>query len=127
VLPKEGLAHFEAAEVVQCIRPRPVPLALDSPETSLMRYDMARQTRGMFQRSEFTDMSVVTEDKTWQAHRVVLASASSVFRESFVIDEESELQQGRHCLLTTSPCDCACFIACVLDISCLRDRFPRTH
>ncbi|KAL0053173.1 hypothetical protein WJX82_001931 [Trebouxia sp. C0006] len=83
-----GECKIHAAEVVQCIRPRPAAPVVDAPDVAVMRYDLARDMKCMLDRQTLTDTSVTVEGlhERWQVHRIVLASASPVFRQAFECD-----------------------------------------
>ena len=53
-----------------------------------MRYELARNMKCMLHRQTLTDTSVTVEGlvEGWQVHRIVLASASPVFRQAFECD-----------------------------------------
>jgi len=95
-----GECKIHAAEVVQCIRPRPAAPVVDASDVAVMRYDLARDMKCMLDRQTLTDTSVTVEGlhERWQVHRIVLASASPVFRQAFECDA-AHLdcdQQGGH-------------------------------
>ena len=84
---------YGAPQTVQVISLSQNPPKAELPDTSIMRYNMDRDISSMFKRSELADtvLAVAGCGQQWRVHRLVLASASRVFRDAFESDEE---QQG---------------------------------
>jgi len=83
---------YGAPQTVQVIKLTPNAREADLPDTSIMRYNMVRDISSMFKRSELADsvLAVAGCGQQWRVHRIVLASASRVFREAFCSDEEGQ-------------------------------------
>lgn len=92
---------YGAPQTVQVISLTPNAQEADLPDTSIMRYNMVRDISSMFKRSELADtmLAVAGCGQQWRVHRIVLASASRVFRDAFDSDEEEqgELQHFVSC------------------------------
>lgn len=80
---------------MQQIRLQPVTPSIDEPDFTARRYQLNRGIRSMRDRQPFTDAVVKLDgsDRQWNVHRLVLASASSVFGYIF---EDVEQTGGSH-------------------------------
>ncbi len=83
---------YGAPQTVQVISLTPNAREADTPDTSTMRYNMVRDISSMLKRLELADtlLAVAGCGQQWRVHRIVLASASRVFREAFDSDEEEQ-------------------------------------
>ena len=78
----EDAHKVEPVEVVQLFQPQSAVPAAEEPDLTARRYDMARSFRSMRASRLMLDTTVVLKGhaQLWQAHGLVLASASPVFR-----------------------------------------------
>ena len=69
------------ADTVYFISPQYTPPAGDEADTSSMRYELGSDLRGMLQERHFTDLTIQVDGRTWEVHKVVLASCSPLFNQ----------------------------------------------
>ncbi|KAL0033825.1 hypothetical protein WJX77_006679 [Trebouxia sp. C0004] len=90
-----ALEDYGTPQTVQVIRLSQNPPKAEPPDITIMRYNMDRDISSMFKRLELADTVLAVEGcgQRWWVHRLVLASASRVFRDAFESDEESKVGQ----------------------------------
>ena len=120
---KPGGDGVQPARSVKCIRQRSTVPALDVPDVSCTRYDIAADINTIFQEELFTDATVGVEGKLWHVHRAILASASPVLKDFFLWGIHQFLYVHT-CLRTCSSirflaccCSSVCFLACRENVS----------
>ncbi len=78
------LRDARPARGAQCIRQRATVPAVDAPDLSCSRYDMAADINTIFQEELFTDATVAAQGRVWHVHRAILASASPILKQAFL-------------------------------------------
>ena len=68
-------------KTVQSMYPHYTPPADDEADTCSMRYELGSGLRELLQEREFTDLTLEVDGKSWEVHRVVLASCSPFFKQ----------------------------------------------
>ena len=63
----------------QCIWPQHLPQQSLQPDISSMRYDLSHSLKSMQKQGRWTDLIIQVDSRTWEVHRLVLATCSPFF------------------------------------------------
>jgi len=110
---------------------KPVPLTIKLPEPEAQPKDfLGEGLRELYKRSDFTDVSLVCADRTFGAHRVVLAAQSEVFKQGLAGTKEEAAAKQEVRLADVSNPEAVKFMLDYmyqLDASVWEDYNPRTQ
>ena len=65
----------------QCIWPQHLPQQLLQPDISSMRYNLSHSLKSMQKQGRRTDLIIQVDSRTWEVHRLVLATCSPFFEQ----------------------------------------------
>jgi len=110
---------------------KPVPLTIKLPEPEAQPKDfLGGGLRELYRRSDFTDVSLVCADRTFGAHRVVLAAQSEVFKQGLAGTKEEAAAKQEVRLADVSNPEAVKFMLDYMyqmDASVWEDYNPRTQ